>query len=440
MTKPSPLFRLILRNSQRTVLPLAILCALSMLGVQPARAQTFSVIHSFTGNQDGGNPASTLTLDMAGNLYGTTVFGGDFGGRNCGSGGGCGVVFKMARHNTTWVLTPLYSFTGFDDGAGPIAPVIFGPNGALYGTADGGGSGNCTRGYWPGCGVVFQLQPPPTRCTIALCPWLETPIYQFTQESDGWEPDAPVVFDSAGNLYGTTSGNSSVYQLTRSGSGWVKTTIYTFTNSDGPSDRAGLIIDQAGRLYGISNLGVYGYGAVFQLTRSGSDWTENTIYSFRNGMDGRFPVGLTMDALGNLYGAASGGGIGGGGTVFELSSSGGGWTFTLLSSLVGNPAGAGPSAAPTFDNAGNLYDTSSGGGLFGCGDVFRLTPSGGRWIYTELYDFTCGNDGGVPYGGVAADTSRNLYGTTLYYGPTNGQYCGEPIAPVGCGVAWKIAP
>ena len=195
-------------------------------------------------------------------------------------------------------------------------------------------------------------------------------------------------------------------------------------------------------LYGATELGgANNYGIVYQLTPSASGWTETVIYSFTNGFDGAYPLGgLVMDGSGNLYGTTSGGGIGGGGTVFELSPSNGGWTFSVIQSLTGSQSGAGPRASLTLDSSGNLYGTTQQNGPMACGNVFKLTPVNGRWTYTDLHDFTCGNDGGFVYGGVALDRNGNLFGTTLYYGASGNNYCGVDYAPVGCGVVWTITP
>ncbi len=147
----------------------------------------------------------------------------------------------------------------------------------------------------------------------------------------------------------------------------------------------------------------------------------------------------TVFTSGNLYGATTSGGTGGGGTVFELSPSGGGWTFSVISSLVG-VENLGPFGSLAIDRNGNLYGTTYGNGNFpGCGSVFKLTASRG-WDYINLHSFSCGNDGWIVIGGVALDASGNLYGTTAAYGPTRNQICGIEQSPMGCGVVWKITP
>lgn len=453
MTKLQSLLAPILSENFRTA-TVALALTLAVALAQPAAAQTFSVIHSFTGGADGANPSVSLTVDRGGNLYGT-AFSGGAPSLNCGGLGGCGTAFKLTRRDSAWIMNPLYSFTGGSDGAGPDSPLLFGPDGALYSTANGGGDGNCTNGYFPACGVVFKLQPPPTACTTALCSWTETPLYQFSDLPDGQGLEGNLAFDQAGNIYGATyaggtftslpcgngfRGCGTVYKLTRSGSSWVKTAIHNFTGGDdGGAPSAGVILDAAGNLYGTAELGgTHNAGVVFELTPSGSGWAERVLYDFTGGTDEGYPVaGLVFDGAGNLYGAATGGGPDGG-AVFELSPSGGNWVFTVLHTFQDNQGG--PEATPVFDQGGSLYGTTVAGGAFECGNVYKLTPSGGNWSYASLHDFTCGNDGGVPYGGVAIDGNGNLFGTTFYYGPSGDVYCGADAAPVGCGVAWEITP
>jgi uncharacterized repeat protein (TIGR03803 family) len=448
MTKPGQLFPSILRSFQRTALLLTISCVLPMLAVKPAQTQTFTVIHAFTGGRDGGNPSASLTIDGAGNLYGTTYGGGGVIGNGCAPSG-CGVVFKMSHHSAGWVLTPLYPFYGQTDGAGPVAPVIFGPDGLLYGSTTNGGRGDCIFNFI-GCGVVFTVQPSATACHTALCGWIEDPIYQFQSQTDGAEPTNNLAFDPAGHLYGTTYyggtascfgyGCGTVFQLTSSGPPWTKAPVYNFTGqADGAFPTSGIVIDRLGVLYGTTEGGgANNFGTVFRVTPSASGWTEAVIYNFQNGHDGASPSGgLVIDTEGNLYGTTVTGGTGGGGTVFELSPSGAGWTFSLLSSLSG-PEDGGPEGALALDGAGNLYGTTLKGGAHQCGNVFKLTQSGGQWTYRDLYDFTCGDDGGYPEAGVTLDASGNIYGTADGDGPN--QNCAYGYGTGGCGVVWEITP
>jgi uncharacterized repeat protein (TIGR03803 family) len=409
-------------------LAMATVFALAAIMIQSAQAQAYSVIHNFTGGQDGSHPYAGLTIDRAGHLYGTAANG----------GAGYGTVFKLSHQASGWVFNPLYSFKGGNDAAFPGARVIIGPDGSLYGTAEGGGSG-CGGN---GCGTVFNVKPGASACKTALCSWTETVLYSFTGNDGYGIAIGDLAFDQAGNIYGTTefggegpypSGNGTVWELMPSKGGWTHSVLYRFGGGeDGYVIYSGVIFDEVGNLYGTARQGGgfgcsgAGCGTVYQLTPSGSGWTENILYRFQGGNDGLFPIaGLLLDRMGNLYGGTSGGGSGNGGTVFDLTPANGGWTFHTLYGLAGN---GGMSAAPTMDAAGNLYGVTLGDGAYSQGNVFKLTPSGGGWTYTDLYDFTGGSDGGFPISNVVMDASGNLYGTT-YEGGSN-----------GLGVAWEITP
>ena len=411
-------------------LAIATVFALTVLLTQSAQAQTYKVIHTFTG-PDGAEPLAGVTLDDAGNLYGTTYFG---GGTNQGT------VFELRRWHGNWVLNSILTFNG-NNGSGPASEVVFGPDGALYGTTYAGGSADA--------GVVYSLKPPATACKTVMCPWTETILYQFTGSDGGGPVYGNLTFDRDGNLYGTTSaggafGGGTVFKLTPSNGGWTESVLYSFAggNDDGAAPWSGVILDEAGNLYGTTIygggsgcLGV-GCGIVYQLTPSGSGWEEKTLYSFHeeDGPDGSHPYsGLIFDPSGNLYGATASGGSGCSGTVFELSPAGGSWTFTLLYPFTGF-CGGGPGASLAMDGAGALYGTTGGVGSYRWGSVFKLTPSGGSWTYTSLHDFTHGSDGGWPISSVTWDASGNLFGTTSEGGDLN---CG---AQYGCGVVWEITP
>ena len=400
-----------------------------VLASEAAQAQTFNVLHTFTGGNDGGNPSAGVTIH-AGVLYGTTFAGGLL---SCNGGHGCGTVYQMKHIGSGWTFNSLYTFTGGSDGAIPTAPVVFGPDGALYSTTEFGGSN----------GDVFKLRPFPTACKTALCPWSENLLYNFQGGTDGSKPIG-LLFDQAGNIYGTTSsggayGDGTVYELTPSGSGWTESLLHSFGyGTDGITPyRSMVVFDNAGNLYGTTYYGgAFNAGSVFQLTPSESGWIEKVIYSFLGNTDGRFPYsGLIIDQSGNLYGTTTDAGSGYGGTVFELSPSGSGWTYSALYSLTGSLGDScGPAWALTMDAVGNLYDTTECDGANQAGNVFKLTNTGGSWTYTSLHDFTGGSDGLWPISGVTFDTSGNLYGTTYYGGDLN---CGNTY---GCGVVWEITP
>jgi len=396
---------------------------------------TEKVLHSFNQNNTGGvEPLAGLIFDAAGNLYGTTNWGGTYGG---------GTVFELTPTAAGgWAETVLHSFGNGTDGAHPLAGLIFDAAGNLYGTTYyGGASQSCQGGSSPGCGTVFELMP------TGAGGWTEKVLHNFNNDgTNGWWPRAGLITDAAGNLYGTTSagglyGRGIVFELTPSaGAGWTEKVLYSFNSNgaDGHYPYAGLIFDAAGNLYGTTmSGGLYGRGTVFELTATaGGGWTEKVLYSFNsNGTDGHYPyAGLIFDAAGNLYGTTNEGGTylcaphsDGCGTVFELTpEAGGGWTEQVLHRF-GNSDGALPvSGSLIFDSAGNLYGTTVFGGDYlcgpygdGCGTVFELTPkAGGGWTEQVLHSFN-NNDSAVtngwwPWAGLITDTAGNLYGTTMY--------------------------
>ncbi len=395
-----------------------------------ALSQTFSVIHTFASQGDGYQPYGGLTLDRAGNIYGTTT---DFTGP--------GSVFQMKRSNGGWILNTLYTFNDSNDGGIPYGGVVFGPDGTPYGTTReyGLGGGGCGD---EGCGIVYNLRPPQTVCKSVRCDWTETVLYNFTGGADGGEPwYVDPVFDQAGNLYGTASQGGSadfgvVFKLTPSDGHWTDSTILNFTGDNGVFPTSGVIIDGAGNLYGSTfNGGSSGDGNVYQLAPSGSGWVATNLHVFQFGSDGAGPVSkLILDSSGNLYGTTLSGGSGGGGTVYRLSPSGGSWTFDVVYGLPGQNNG-GPQGTLAIDATGNLYGATFADGAHGLGSVFKLTPANGGWTYTNLHDFTGGVDGASPIGGVAVDASGNLYGTTSLGGMTGGN-----CPTQGCGVVWEITP
>jgi uncharacterized repeat protein (TIGR03803 family) len=402
-----------------------------------AQAQTFTVLHSFTGGADGAMPEAGLTVDASGRLYGTGSKGGIQNGE-CPNDGqaGCGVVFRLARQGSGWTIDPLHQFQGpSGDGSAPTARPVLGPGGTLYGTTSKGGSYFCEG---PGCGIAYNLRPGATSCLTALCSWSEVMQYSFGEAGEG--PNGELTFDQAGNAYGTL--DYAVFTLMLSDGAWQQTNLHSFDGGgDGKTPVSGVIFDPRGNLYGTTLSGggqgcsSMGCGIVYQLVPGVSGWTENILYAFQGAADGDSPVGrLIMDATGNLYGTAFEGGQNGGGTVFELSPSGNTWNFTLLYSLGATGVGSGPTGSLAFDSSGSLYGTASGGGALGRGAIFKLTPSNGIWTYTSLHDFTGSADGADPVGNVIFDANGNLYGTASLGGLTD--LCGG----AGCGVVWQITP
>jgi len=378
------------------------------------------VLHNFKNNTKQGNTLyAGLIFDAAGNLYGTTASGGDYG---------VGTVFElMPKAGGGWTETVLHNFKNNGrDGEGPYAGLIFDAAGNLYGTTASGGN------Y--GVGTVFELTPK------AGGGWTEKVLHNFENSGKkGNTPYAGLIFDAAGNLYGTTVsggyyGVGTVFELTpQAGGGWTETVLHNFKNNteQGNTLYGGLIFDGAGNLYGTTvNGGYYGVGTVFKLTpKAGGGWTETVLHNFDdNGTDGYSPyASLIFDAAGNLYGATTEGGNGYG-TVFELTpKAGGGWTEKVLYRFNGLD-GLEPYASLIFDAAGNLYGTTVAGGTQGYGTVFELTyTGGGDWGEQVLYNFN-GRDGSIPYGSLIFDAAGNLYGTTT----SGGHY--------GVGTVFEIIP
>jgi len=413
-------------------------CLVLCFAAALAQAQTYQVLYNFRGGSDGANPYSGLTMDAAGNLYGTTSGAGYTGGY-CAQDYGCGTVFKLSHHGSGWTFTPLYAFRGDsgsnNDAAIPFAGVVFGPDGSLYGTTVAGGGGNCSY-FHNGCGAVFKLSPLPTVCKSALCPWNETVIYDVAA-NNGEEAAGEVIFDPAGNLYSTVDiggqyDGGYVFELTPSYGVWTEQTLHEFNpvSGDCGGPMAGLVFDAAGNLYGTGFDGCAGgYGGVFQLTPTASGWTENILLNFYDSGYGYGSyAGLTPNRNGGFYGTTGDLGPGGHGAVFELTPSNGGWVYSLVYAF-GGDGGAYPRAPVTVDASGNLYGTTDNSGPLGIGDgtVYELTLSNGTWTQNVLHYFT-GSDGQFPVSNVLIDAQGNLYGTTSY----GGAY--------GQGVVWEITP
>jgi uncharacterized repeat protein (TIGR03803 family) len=348
------------------------------------------------------------------------------------------VTSSVSAYAAVPKLQVLHSFTGGTDGYEPLANLVADAAGNLYGTTVEGGSTEYCGGI--GCGIVFELVAPKSPNGV----WKENVLYRFTGSADGAYPEAGLVLDDQGNLYGTTQiggifdglcvagqtdlGCGVVFELSpNSGGSWAETVIHGFTgqNWDGAYPVANLIFDSSGNLYGTTELSagcpsscgfLDGDGIVFELTPNGSqNWTETILYQFDTGVDGAVPLaGLTFDQAGNLYGTTSTGGANQLGTVFEVMPpilQGGQWTLSTLYSFTSS---GGPRGGVIFDSSGNLYGTTGNGD----GTVFELSPAGnGVWIESILYAFGEGRTA-MPYGGLVSDRSGNLYGTTI------GKTCG----------------
>jgi uncharacterized repeat protein (TIGR03803 family) len=422
-------------------------------------AGTEKVLYSFGQSFAGGEiPTGGLVFDGAGNLYGVTQLGGNAG---C-FGNGCGTVFELSPGaGGTWTKTILYSFSG-PDGGYPESRLIFDAAGNLYGTTELGSSVNihCDEE----CGTVFELSPG------ANGQWTEKVLYNFCSVgdncADGFDPSGPLVLDAAGNLYGTVAGGGAhfqgaVFELSPGADGaWTENLLYSFMangSGDGGGPMDGVIFDGAGNLYGETYYGGgtvcnanYGCGTIFEVSRDAKGkWHDKILYNFNDTTNlnhGGGPAnGLTFDASGNLYGTTTYGGVHGDGVVFKLAPGAKGtWTEAVLHSFGSEqiPNGAGPSAV-IFDSAGNLLGTTSDGGPgcsargeYGCGTIFQLAPGqNGAWTYSTLFGFHAKN-GWNPYG-VIVDSAGNLYGTTAIGGAYLSA-CGPETQ--GCGTVWEFTP
>jgi len=364
---------------------------------------TEKVIYAFTGQSDGSDPSSPLTLDGQGNLYGEAS----------GGNGGYGVVFKLAPSlNGQWKEVPYYSFEGGSNGAYPTGGIVPDPNGTFFGVTAGGGA------YSEG--TVFELIPTSVRQSIVL--------YSFQEESNYGNNPNSLIRDQAGNLYGTTltggsQGLGTVFELSPSSGGrWTYQEIFTFTYGGsyaqyGAYPYGALTMDAAGNLYGTTfEGGVYGDGAVFELSNTSHGWKESLLYNFTGGDNGDGPLaGVSFDSQGNLYGTTLYGGQDEVGTVFQLTPTRGAWVHQVLHSFTGGLDGGSPYyGSLALDAAGNLFGTTKYGGDAQLGTVFKLARGrrSDKWKETVLHSFTGAPDGVNPIFGLVLDPAGNLYGTT----------------------------
>jgi uncharacterized repeat protein (TIGR03803 family) len=369
----------------------------------------YKVLYTFGSNNgpsDGAGPDGKLLMDKAGNLYGTTS----------GGGLGFGTVFELSPSpEGAWTETIIYNFCpqqGCLDGTFPTAGLIADQAGNLYGTTSNGGQNG---------GVVFELSPPLTPDGT----WKETVLHTFGPKGkgDGCYPTGKLTFDQSGNLYGTTSAcgigdAGSVFQLTLSDDGiWQENVLYNFCQGgdffpcpDGAQPQAGVVFDGSGNLYGTTAAGgskqFMGAGVVYRLSPGPKAWTETVLYNFSTPMNlhGGGPTAeVNFDSAGNMYSTVSGGGQFGFGGVFGLFPSQRKEYTVSFSGALSRPV-AGVLIDPRNRN---IYSTASGSGLDG-GSVFKVV---GKKV-SILYSFTGGADGGVPRAGLIADSKGHLYGTT----------------------------
>jgi len=401
----------------------AAVLALIGAGGTPAAAKE-TVLYTFTGGSDGNNPNSPLIFDNAGNLYGTTYQGG---------ADGDGTVFELTPTVSGWTETVLYSFIDVSDGYDPVGPVLFDKEGNLYGLTGYGGA----AGY----GTAFELSP------NSSGGWTKTTIYAFAGGSDGSTPEGGLISDSKGNLYGLTltggtgpclvygrnPGCGTIFELKRSRGSWKEVVVFTFPGGSGGQGPKGLTLDGAGNLYGVTSQGGSGgVGIVFKLSHSAGRWTESVLHAFTGGSDGSTPqAGVTLDGLGNLYGTTfngSGGGCAGGGCglVYELKpAEKGRWRELALHRFKQNSDdGTNPGTFLIFDEAGNLFGTTVGGGAYGEGIVFELMQNfDGKWNESVIQDFF-----GADYPGTL------VLGKDGYlYGPAGG-------GAYGAGLVFQLSP
>ena len=394
------------RDSIHLVGGFVALVALSLC-VGSVKASTTEVIYSFAGEGDGEYIDSDVATDAAGNLYGTSVLVGDFGG---------GTVWQLSPVGDGWVHTVLYSFTGGADGGEPYKGVTLDAAGNLYGTAVTGGSGSCEGG----CGVAYKL-------TKSGTTWTQSVIHAFTGGDDGSGPGSRVALDKGGNVYGMTptggaNGLGTIYEIHPKRNGdWALRVIHTFTGgSDGTSGSAGKMLLRGGHIYGaVTAGGTNGSGNVFELTPTRiGEWGFKILYSFQGAPDGIFPYGaLLFDAAGNLYGTTYYGGTNGLGAVYKLSPTDSGeWNETVLYSFKAGTDGNSSISNLVSDAAGNLYGTTSEGGL-GSGTIFKLTPGqNGTWTESIPHSFQGSPDGAFPYAGMVGGSAGSFYGATVHGG------------------------
>lgn len=386
---------------------------------QLAQAQKFKVLHRFNGS-NGAYPTGGLIRDSAGNFYGMTSQGGS--SKTCPYG--CGTVFRLTP---TGKETVLYSFTG-KNGDGEYPASLESPyrdaGGNIYGTTYDGGDFSTCSGY--GCGVVFKLSKKGR----------ETVLHTFGRGTDGLSPGSGVVLDAQGNIYGTTefggaNNGGTLFEVAKGG-GYSILHSFDFPGegTDGSEPVGPLIIDSSGNLYGTTTGGGdFGCGTIFGWDATGN---YTIFFGFPCGSGGGDPLGqLLMDSAGNFYGTTKAGGNGGCfdgggcGVVFKVDSTG---AETVLYTFSGGADGRYPFAGVVMDSSGNLYGTTINGGSAGYGVAFKLDPSRNE---TVLHNFADGSDGGFPDGLIMNPAGR-------IYGLAAGG--GNPKCQEGCGVVFTVTP
>ena len=398
--------------ASRRVLTLAIV-TLALVSAAHASPR-YRILYGFRGQpNDGAGAWGSLAFDARGDLYGTTINGGTYN---------LGTVFELTPHpGGRWTETILYDFDCYaTPGCMPESGFVLDPAGNLYGATTGGGNE---------FGSVFELS--------SGGGWNLTVLYDRGTRST-------LTLDEAGDLYGPMGsvgkyGDGAISELVKD-DGWAENWLYSFCPKgypclDGAGPFGGVIWGPDGSLYGTTQWGgKNGYGEVFQLVpQEGGTWKEILLHSFP-----AFPTdgqtvydGVIQDGSGNLYGATyeGGGGLHDCGVIFELSpQANGNWKETILYDFPNLSQGCSANDL-TFDANGNLWGTSGGGGKYGDGVVFELSPQkSGKWKYSVVHQFNW-KDGALPASAVIFDKQGNLYGTTVLGG-----------APYYNGIVFEITP
>lgn len=376
-----------------------------------------TVLYTFTGGSDGRLPNSGLVFDSAGNIYGVNQY-----GQGVSSYGN---VFELTHSGSGWTETVIYGFSDPSDGDEPVGTLVWDEKGNLFGVTQIGGASS-------GVGTVFELSP------ASGGGWAKSTLYTFSGGSDGAQP-VGLIRDAKGNLYGTAlyGGDTScncgvVFELKQSKGSWAEIVLHSFLGLADGAIPQGLAFDAAGNICGTTEGGgTYNAGTVFQIKHSGGHWKESVLHSFTGGADGDVPfAGVIVGKAGNLYGTTTGGGSGNRGVVFELKhKSNGEWQEQVLHSFKDNGHdGISPSTALIFDNTGNIYGTTSQGGVYGNGTAFELMRNfDGTWIETVIQTFIGPSRGSQP-NALVLGNDGHLYGTTYAGGPYN------------AGLAFQLSP
>jgi uncharacterized repeat protein (TIGR03803 family) len=375
----------------------------------------FRIIHTFTGGNDAWFPTGVLTFDSAGNLYGTSIYGGST--TACGGVYGCGTVFRLVPKNGHWIENLLTNFGNATGQVGPSGPLVFDSAGNLYGI----GTFNYYDNGQVFLGQLFQL-------VNGGGSYTESTLHFFVGgNNDGGVANPGLVRDTAGNLYGSAqaggdlNNNGVIFEFSPNGDGtWTETFPYQFGQGKSYIPTGNMVIDKAGNLYGTTaNGGAYGYGSVYKLSQASGVWTIESLYDFTPSPNyGQYPTpgGLVMDAAGNLYGNTQYDGFYGVGSLYKLTPTAGYWKFSLVHSFTGSTDGGYPAGGLAVDPSGNIYGTTYTGGLFQYGTVYKFVRGPkGSWNETVLHNFAATTDG-YQAQGVILDSLGNVYGVAEYGG------------------------